>query len=136
MKPVLVDTGFLIGLFDPTDSAAQAASRYLRDHHHPLLTAFPVVVETCFFLAPSEKIHLLTWVSRGGLAVADVPLAAYPHIESTLRKFADRDLDLADAALVWLASHSGSRQILTVDRADFQLFRLKGGRRFDLIDWL
>lgn len=40
-----------------------------------------------------------------------------------------------DAALVWLADDSGLRRILTVDRSDFSLFRLKGGKRFDVLDW-
>ncbi|HEX9673251.1 MAG TPA: hypothetical protein VGA12_07435 [Burkholderiales bacterium] len=40
-----------------------------------------------------------------------------------------------DAALVWLAEESGLRRILTVDRSDFSLFRLKGAKRFDVLDW-
>ena len=50
-------------------------------------------------------------------------------------KYASRKLDLADAALVWLAGESGLRRILTVDRADFSAFRIKGGKRFELIGW-
>ena len=37
---------------------------------------------------------------------------------------------------VWLAGESGLRRILTVDRADFSAFRIKGGKRFELIDWM
>ncbi len=65
----------------------------------------------------------------------DVPVAAYPALARTITKYADQDVDLADAALVWLAEQSGLRRILTVDRADFSLFRLKGGKRFDLLAW-
>lgn len=94
-----------------------------------------MIVESCHFLPPAEKINLLTWVRRGGLAVADTSVSAYPQLELTLRKYADRNIDIADAALVWLALESGFRRILTVDRADFLTFRLSGGRRFELIEW-
>ena len=136
MKPVLADTGFLVGLFKPSDFAAAAATRYLREHRHPLLTASPVVIETCFFLPPDEKINLLSWIRKGGLTIADVPVSAYAQLEATLRKYANRDLDIADAALAWLAGKTGLRQILTVDRNDFELVRLKNGKRFEVLDWL
>ena len=135
MTPVLADTGFLVALFDPSDRLAAPAARYLRDHRHPLATVAPVIPEACFFLSPAAKIRLLTWARRGGLAVADVPVAAYAQIEQTLAKYADQEIDLADACLIWLANETGANRVLTVDRADFGIFRLKGGRRFDLIDW-
>jgi predicted nucleic acid-binding protein len=62
-------------------------------------------------------------------------VSAYAQIELTLRKFADQDLDFADSALVWLANETRAQRILTVDHADFGMLRLKGGKRFDLIDW-
>jgi predicted nucleic acid-binding protein len=135
MTPILVDTGFLVALFDPTQARAAAATRYLQQHRHPLATVSAVVVEACFFLRPMLKADLLTWIRRGGVSVVEVPVSAYPQIEMTLRKFADRDLDFADCALVWLASETGAAKILTVDRTDFGMLRLKGGKRFDLIDW-
>lgn len=45
-------------------------------------------------------------------------------------------MDLADAALVWLAGESGLRHILTVDERDFGVYRLKGGKRFEVIPWM
>ena len=44
-------------------------------------------------------------------------------------------LDFADAALVWLSEQTGHRSILTVDETDFRRFRMKGGGRFDLLEW-
>jgi predicted nucleic acid-binding protein len=64
-----------------------------------------------------------------------VPVAAYPDLSATLGQYASRKLDLADAALVWLSEETGIRKILTVDHGDFSLFRLGGGKRFELIGW-
>lgn len=135
MTPVLADTGFLVALFDSADALAAAAALYLRRHQHPLAATSANVVETCFFLRPPAKADLLTWIRRGGLSVAEVPVSAYAQIELTLGKCADHDIDFADAALVWLAGATGASRILTVDRKDFGMFRLKGGKRFTLIDW-
>lgn len=135
MTPVLVDTGFLVALFEPTDALAASAAQYLKEHRHPLVGTTATVVETCFFLPPRAKADLLAWIRRGGMSVLEVPAVAYAQLEATLRKYADQEIDFADAALVWLAGETGATRILTVDRRDFGIFRLKGGRRFDLIDW-
>ena len=135
MNPVIVDTGFLVSLFELTDLRRDSASGYLREHKHPLVTVGAVIVETCFFLRPAIKADLLAWVQRGAVSMVEVPVDAYPQLELTLRKYADQGIDLADAALIWLANETGVRRILTADRTDFEIFRLKGGKRFELIDW-
>ncbi|AUB79607.1 hypothetical protein [Candidatus Thiodictyon syntrophicum] len=62
-------------------------------------------------------------------------MSSYPDLAAYIRKYADQDIDFADAALVWLASQSGQRSILTVDETDFQVYRLQGGHPFELIRW-
>jgi len=133
---VLVDTGFLVPLFRPADRLRSRAREWLRANRQRLATVTPVIVETCFFLDADGKGKLLEWAQRGALGVTDVPVAAYAEIGTVLRKYADRKVDFADAALVWLANRSGIRDILTVDESDFSVYRLKGGRRFELVEWL
>jgi predicted nucleic acid-binding protein len=135
MTPVVLDTGFLVALFEPADRLAASAATYLREHKHPLVTVAPVVVESCFFLAPGRKLELLTWIRRAGTSVVEVPPATYPQLELTLRKYTDRNIDFADAAIIWLANETGARRILTGDRTDFETYRLKGGKRFELLEW-
>ena len=136
MTSVLVDTGFLVSLFRPADRLRAQARACLQMNRHPLITVTSVIVETCFFLDAAGKGRLLEWVERGALDVADVPVSAYPEIATTIRKYADRKIDFADAALVWLAEQSGCRAILTVDLRDFGVYRLKGGKRFELVKWI
>ncbi len=135
MTPVLVDTGFLVALFHSGDALGRSATLYLKNHRHPLATVAATIVETCFHLRPAHKADLLTWVARGGISLVDIPIAAYPKIALTISKYADQDIDFVDAALVWLANEIGARRILTVDHVDFSVFRLKGGRHFEVIDW-
>ncbi len=135
MTQLLVDTGFLVALYIRGDTLHQPAVDYLKRNRQPLRTVAAVIVETCFFLDARGKAALLNWVAQGGLAVNDIPLASYPTLAGYIRKYADQDIDLADAALVWLADHAGQRSILTVDEQDFQVYRLANGHAFDLVRW-
>lgn len=135
MIGVIVDTGFLIPLFRPAERLRGPAREFLRNSRYPLLTVAPVIVETCFFLDPDGKTRLLEWIQRGAVTVADVPTSAYADIRILIRKYAGRDIDFADAAIVWLAEKTGCRAILTVDVRDFSVLRLGKGKRFELVKW-
>ena len=113
----------------------EEAVQFLRGSRSPLITASPVVVEACHFLNTRAKVALLSWIEKGGLRVAEVPAEAYPALASQLEKYANLEIDLADAALIWLAELAGEYQILTVDQRDFSAFRLKGRKRFELVRW-
>lgn len=135
MARLIVDTGFLVALYLRRDSLHQQAVEFLQGSRAPLITASPVVVEACHFLSPRGKVELLKWVERGGLGVAEVPAEAYPALAERIAKYADLDIDLADAALIWLAELAGEYRILTVDQRDFSAFRLRGRKRFELVRW-
>lgn len=131
----MVDSGYLIALGRARDALHPVAERFLAAFRGSLLTVSAVIVETCFFLDARAKALLLEWIHEGSLSVLEVPVPAYPDLAATMRKYAERKVDFADAALVWLAEESGIRDILTVDRRDFSTFRLRGGKRFQLVDW-
>jgi uncharacterized protein len=131
----LVDTGFLVALFSRRDRLRRAARDHLQAHTYPLATVAPVIVETSFFLDARGKAELLEWILRGGLAVAEFPIDAYRELRMIVLKYADRDIDFADAALIWFAGVSGCRSILTVDERDFGVYRQKGNKRFEIIAW-
>ena len=135
MTRILADTGFLVALFHPADRLATSARTYLREHRHPLATVAAVIVEASFFLSSAEKADLLDWIQRGGMAVIETPVDCYPDLAAIIRRYAERDIDFADAALIWLAATSGQNRILTVDERDFSAYRLKQGKRFELLAW-
>lgn len=133
---LLVDTGFLVALFRRSDRLREAARRFLAGNRAPLATTLAVIVETSFFLDADEKLALIEWMRRGALAARDTPSDAWPLLAWIIAKYADRDPDFADATLVWLAQEAGSRRILTVDDADFSVYRTKSGKRFDIVSWM
>jgi hypothetical protein len=82
-----------------------------------------VIVETCFFLDAKGKGALLDWVAKRGLKVVDIPIDGSPLLAYYIKKYADQDIDFADAALVWSpaepmgpSSSTLSRSILPICR--------------------
>lgn len=133
---LLVDTGFLVALFRRRDRLRAAARNFLVTSKAPLVTVAPVIVETCFFLDAEEKQNLLEWLKRGAVGVREVPVDAYPKISWLIGKYADRDPDFTDMALLWLAQTGACRQVLTVDITDFSIYRGKAGKALDLPRWM
>jgi predicted nucleic acid-binding protein len=71
----------------------------------------------------------MRWVAGGGTEVNEVPGTAARDLTDMMVRYADRPMDLADASLVWLAAKTGISDILTLDNADFGIYRLPNGKR-------
>lgn len=133
MRKILVDTGAFVALFNRNDAYHQRAVRFMKSETAVLLTNWPVLTEVCFFLNTVKKMAFLSFVRHGGVVVHDIPLSELSLIINVFRKYQDRDVDLADASLIWLAENTGVTEIITVDRKDFETYRLSGKRRFSLV---
>jgi predicted nucleic acid-binding protein len=133
VRSVLADTGFFVGLFNQRDAYHEQAVRFLKSEPKTLLTTWPVITEVCFFLDAAGKAAFLTFIKRGGLSVEDISLSEVDKIIAIFRKYKDREVDLADASLIWLAERAGITQILTVDRQDFEVYRLSKNRHFSIL---
>ena len=134
MDRLIVDTGFIVAVTRRPDPAHSGAVAFSEGFSGQLVTTSAIIVEACHFLTAAARINLLNSVGPR-LAVIEVPVLSYPDLAATIGKYSDREVDFADASLVWLAERSGLRQILTVDVSDFSTFRLGNGKRFELIDW-
>ena len=54
------------------------------------------------------------------------------RMTTLMHKYRDRPMDLADASLVVLAEERGLKEIFTLARADFTMYRIHGRTRFRL----
>jgi uncharacterized protein len=98
---LIVDTGFLVALYIRRDKLHSQALDFLQQNQQTLITVAPVIVESCYFLDAKAKIALLNWVVCGGIKVVDIPVTAYSEIAQAIEKYADHDIDLTDATLIW-----------------------------------
>lgn len=130
MRNIVADTGPLVALFARRDRAHERVVTFLRDNPCMLVTTWPVATEAWHLLAPSARLAFVRWLVGGGAAVFDLDERAGEAMLVLLEKYQDRPMDIADASLVVLAERIGVDEILTVDRADFDVYRLAKGRRF------
>jgi predicted nucleic acid-binding protein len=135
MRAVLADSGFLVALGIRRDPRHSAAKAFLAGYGGEIIVPAPVVVESSYFLSTVAKASLLDWLGKGTVKVAELPSQAYAEIGPILARYAALEPDFTDAAIVWLADKVGCRGILTVDTRDFGVYRLKGGKRFEIVKW-
>ena len=134
MTVLLIDTGPLLALADKRDKAHDRCTRFLKDYRGRLLTTWAVLTEFSH-LAPTvaSTLPLYCWIERGGLEV--MPLGKEELITAIdwISRYAEQPLDLADASLVVAALKTGSATIWSLDRKDFETYRLPGRKHFRLI---
>ena len=133
MRSVVVDSGFLIGLFDETDALHARCRAFLKDYRGRFLTTEAVLTEALALLSAAQQLRCLDWLGdamRAGLLEVDREQLDFRAIEKLARKYADQPMDFADASVVLLATRAGVREILTADRRDFAVYRMAGKTRF------
>jgi predicted nucleic acid-binding protein len=130
VNAVLVDTGPLVALFVRNDPDHARVVAWLRGYQGRLLTTWHVLTEVCHFLTPEVSLRFLRWVDNGGAMLVEAPPQELAKIIRMIEKYRDRPMDLADASLIWLAGHSGLREILTIDAGDFAVFCTPQGKPF------
>ncbi len=135
---ILVDTGPLVALFDPRDGHHVRCVGLLKRVREPLRTTIPVLTEAFHLLGPSSRgaDGLREFVAKGGLSLWYFRDASLARAFELMATYADQPMDLADASLVTAAEALDTRKVFTVDRSDFDAYRVKRGHRhvaFDVI---
>ena len=125
---ILVDAGPLVALVDAGDQHRAKCVTALKGLREPLATVWPPLTEAMYLLAGLPKAQEALWemLSRGAVQLLPLDSGDAPRIRELLRKYANRPMDLADAALLRVAEREGIRKIFTVDRKDFAIYRLHG----------
>jgi uncharacterized protein len=123
---ILVDAGPLVALIDADDQHHSMCVATLQTIREPLATVWPAVTEAMYLLADVPAAQDILWemIERGPLQLLPLYVADVSRMRELMRKYADRPMDLADAALVRVAEREGIRKIFTIDRKDFSVYRL------------
>ncbi len=128
---ILVDTGPLVALFDPKDRQHERCVNALKGMHEALATTTPVLTEGFHMLGPASigSDRLREFVEQDGLAVWFLDRPALTRAFELMELYADHPMDLADASLVVAAESLGTRKVFTIDRKDFETYRVRRGHR-------
>lgn len=127
---VLVDTGPLVALFDPSDRWHEPCRAELtRLGRSTLVTSLAVLTEATYLLAFSKRAQrsLLAFVAAGAVGIADFGPGDISRAIALMERFENLPMDFADATVVVLAERLGTNRVFTLDRRDFAVYRI--GRR-------
>ena len=132
-EKALCDTGPLVALFGTGQYAEAECGNALKDFRGILVTTLPVLTEAFRFLdRPLERELLWQFILGGAVRLADILPDDLPRLRSLMERYADLPMKLADASLVVVGERLKLRTIFTLDRRDFQLYRPRHVRSFEV----
>ena len=128
---VLVDTGPLVAILSASDQYHAICVEQSRQLRYPLLTCWPVLTEAVWLLRQrlDNVQRLFDLLENDLLQCLELDPAASGWIASFFARYADREPQLADAALMYLAERERVTTIFTIDRRDFLVYRFSDKRR-------
>jgi predicted nucleic acid-binding protein len=123
MKNIL-DAGPLIALLNRHDAHHRWACDILERLGPPFYSCPEAMAEAAALTGqPAAIVEMI----QAGEIVPDFDLAEQTAgVLALLKKYADRDMDLADACIVRMTELTRDSQVITLDRADFAVYRRNG----------
>ena len=135
---ILTDAGPLVALFDRADRAHGRCVETLKKIDEPIATTVPILTEAFHLLgsASAGAAALMEFITEGGLQVIFLDDDALVRSFDLMVQYADAPMDFADASLVAAAENLSLQKVFTIDRRDFDIYRIRRGHRriaFDII---
>ena len=131
MQKLLIDSGPLVALFDASDRWHAPVAAFLKEYRGELVTSAANVTEAAWITASASHqllINLLTWLNRGAVTVHNIEPGDFARIAAMATRYRTLRPDFADLALLALAERLKTGRILTLDKRDFAVYRLRNGR--------
>ena len=131
---IIIDTGAWVGLANRRDQNHSQCQLFFRYNREPLITTYPVLVETIHLLFNRIGVTMtLAWFDIlliQGFELFVLDASHLPRVNQLMRQYVDLPMDLADASLVILAEHLGHGRIVSTDKRDFHTYRWKNHQPF------
>jgi predicted nucleic acid-binding protein len=134
VKPVLLDTGVIVALLDRSEKFHKRCAETIQELQAPLITCEAVIAESCYLLRNLSGAAevVLENVAAGIFQVPFQITREAASVKQVLRKYRDRNIDLADACLIRLADEFDSADVLTLDK-DFAIYRWGKNKPFRIL---
>lgn len=134
---IIADTGFFFALGNRQDKFHQKAKQCLQRLEEPIITTYPVIIETSYLLAErcnqSIQFKFLEQFIQGRVNIFSLEIHHLERCLNLMKQYADLPMDLADASLVVVAEELDEARILTTDQRDFNIYRFHTVKVFNNI---
>lgn len=117
----IADTGFLVAFANRNDRHHDWAVGVAEQLTAPLLTCEAVLAEAAFHLGSAGL--ALAMVQEGLVELSFDCREHLPQLAALAARYADRHPDLADLCLIRMSELHPRHPVVTVDRADFRVYR-------------
>ena len=117
----IADTGFLVAFANRDDEHHRWAVGLAEQVDEPLLTCEAVLAEAAFHLRDVSVV--LAMVDEGLVSLSFTAEDHLPQLTALAKRYKDRRPDLADLCLVRMSELYPRHSVITVDRADFRVYR-------------
>lgn len=131
----LLDTGPWVALIDRSESMHTKSVEWFKGFEGTLYTTEAVLTEVLYLLNFSIRAQMgaLDFAIHSAVTIVPADLDSLKAAKRLMKKYADLPMDYADATLVALSIDTGVRNIATLDKRDFSVYRGANNKHFDLL---
>jgi uncharacterized protein len=120
----ILDAGPLIAALNRRDAHHRWARETLKSLGPPFFSCPEAMAEAAAMTG--EPIAIVEMIQAGEIILAFDLSSQAASVRSLLKKYGDREMDLADACIVRMTELIRDSQVITVDRSDFAVYRRNG----------
>ena len=131
MKAIL-DTGPWVALIDRSESKHDICVQWLKSYSGRLYSTEAVLTEVLYLLNFSVKAQTaaIDFVLKSVIELIPASDESLKKVRTLIKKYSDLPMDYADATILCLAMDTGIRNVVTFDKRDFSVYRLKKNQPF------
>lgn len=126
MKTIL-DTGPWVALIDRSETGHEMCAQWLKDYSGKIYSTEAVLTEVLYLLDFSMKAQsaAIDFVLKSVVELIPTSVESLGRVKNLMKKYSDLPMDYADATIVCLAIDTKIKNIVTFDKRDFGIYRIK-----------
>ena len=128
----ILDTGPWVALIDRSESKHDICVQWLKSYSGKLYSTEAVLTEVLYLLNFSVKAQTaaIDFVLKSVIELIPASDESLKKVRTLITKYSDLPMDYADATILCLAMDTGIRNVVTFDKRDFSIYRLKKNQPF------
>ena len=132
---VLMDTGPWVALIDRSEASHTECVNWFKSFRGEIFSTEAVLTEVMYLLNFSSDAQeaALDFVLEGAITLVPSSPSSLLEVKRLIKKYDDLPMDFADATLVCLAQDLSVRDVVTLDKRGFGVYRMKGGKSFVIL---
>lgn len=131
---LLLDTGALVSVLDRSQTRHAECAAFFSEWEGPVVSTEAVLTEATHLLGKQRggRQACVDFFLSGGAVLVPATNASLRRARDLVGQYSDLPMDYTDATLVVLAEELETNLVFTTDRRDFGVYRIRGGRRFEI----